>query len=85
MPVNELKSRLEIWNLPDEDKGRYNTLAGLLMAVSGRLLGLTEKIECSGWIFEIVDLDGKRIDKVLAIRSATKENETVAMAGESSN
>jgi putative hemolysin len=25
-----------------------------------------EKIECEGWLFEVVDLDGKRVDKVLA-------------------
>jgi putative hemolysin len=66
MPVNELKARLDIRQLPDEDKGRYNTVAGLLMSVSGRLPATGERIECVGWIFEVVDLDGKRIDKVLA-------------------
>lgn len=66
MPVNELKARLDIDELPDEDRGRYNTLAGLLMAVSGHLPVAGEKIDCEGWVFEVVDLDGKRIDKVLA-------------------
>ncbi len=66
MPVAELRARLDIRELPDEDKGRYNTLAGLLMAVSGRLPGTGDRIECAGWMFEVVDLDGKRIDKVLA-------------------
>ena len=66
MPVNELKARLDIDDLPDEDRGRYNTLAGLLMAVSGHLPVTGEQIACEGWLFEVVDLDGKRIDKVLA-------------------
>lgn len=66
MPVSELKARLEIRDLPEEDKGRYNTLAGLLMAVSGRLPEAGERIACGDWVFEVVDLDGKRIDKVLA-------------------
>ena len=66
MPVSELKARLDIKELPDEDKGRYNTVAGLLQSVSGRLLKTAEKVDCSGWQFEVVDLDGKRIDKVLA-------------------
>ena len=66
MPVSELKARLDIKELPDEDKGRYNTVAGLLQSVSGRLLQTTDKVECAGWLFEVVDLDGKRIDKVLA-------------------
>ena len=67
MPVSELKARLDISELPDEDKGRYNTVAGLLQSVSGRLLQITDKVECAGWQFEVVDLDGKRIDKVLAV------------------
>jgi putative hemolysin len=66
MPVSELKARLDIRDLPEEDKGRYNTLAGLLMAVSGRLPGPGERIDCGDWVFEVVDLDGRRIDKVLA-------------------
>jgi len=66
MPVSELKARLDIRELPEEDKGRYNTLAGLLMSLSGRLPGPGERIDCGDWIFEVVDLDGRRIDKVLA-------------------
>ena len=66
MPVAELKARLDIKELPDEIRGRYNTVAGLLQSVSGRLLATADKVECAGWQFEVVDLDGKRIDKVLA-------------------
>ena len=66
MPVSELKARLDIRELPEESRGRYNTVAGLLQSVSGRLLGTGEKVDCAGWRFEVVDLDGKRIDKVLA-------------------
>ncbi|MBK7051498.1 MAG: HlyC/CorC family transporter [Rhodoferax sp.] len=69
MPVSELKVRLGLDDLPEEDRGRYNTVAGLLMSVSGRLPVTGERIECSGWVFEVVDLDGKRIDKVLAFSS----------------
>jgi putative hemolysin len=66
MPVDEFKTRLGIRELPDEDRGRYNTLAGLLLAVSGHLPQVGEHIPCAGWLFEVVDLDGRRIDKVLA-------------------
>jgi putative hemolysin len=66
MPVAELKARLEIRDLPEEERGRYNTLAGLLMSVSGRLPAAGERIDCAQWRFEVVDLDGKRIDKVRA-------------------
>ncbi len=66
MPISELKARLDIRELPEEDKGRYNTLAGLLMALTGSLPVPGTRIDCGDWIFEVVDLDGRRIDKVLA-------------------
>lgn len=68
MPVGEFKARLDIDELPDEERGRYNTVAGLLMAVSGNLPAQGDKIECAGWMFEVIDLDGRRIDKMLATR-----------------
>ena len=66
IPVGELKVRLGLDDLPDEDRGRYNTVAGLLMSISGHLPLVGERIVCGDWLFEVVDLDGKRIDKVLA-------------------
>jgi putative hemolysin len=68
MPASELKVRLDIKFLPGEDKALYNTLAGLLQTVSGRLLRTGEHVDCAGWSFEVLDLDGRRIDKVLASR-----------------
>ena len=70
MPIAEFKARLDIDDLPEEDRGRYNTVAGLLMYVCGHLPVTGERIECAGWRFEVVDLDGRRIDKVLAARLA---------------
>jgi len=66
MPVSELRARLAIRSLPDEDKGRYNTVAGLLLAVSGELPSVGDRIDCAGWSFEVLVLDGRRIDRVLA-------------------
>ncbi len=68
IPVPELKDRLELKNLPDEDRGRYNTLAGMVMLLLGRLPQTTDAVEWQGWRFEVVDMDGKRIDKLLASR-----------------
>ncbi|RZL98513.1 MAG: HlyC/CorC family transporter [Variovorax sp.] len=73
MPVSELRARLAIRELPDEERGRYNTLAGLLMAVSGELPVVGERVECAGWTFEVVALDGRRIDRVLAHPGAEPE------------
>ena len=68
IPVPELKDRLEIRGLPEEDRGRYNTLAGMVMLLLGRLPRTADVVEWDGWRFEVVDLDGKRVDKVLVAR-----------------
>lgn len=65
IPVPELKDRLELKELPEEDRGRYNTLAGMIMLLLGRLPHTADAVEWAGWRFEVVDLDGKRVDKVL--------------------
>ena len=68
MPVSELKARLAIDDeLPQEGRGRYNTLGGLLMAVAGRLMSLGDTVRCAGWSFEITTMEGRRIDKVRAV------------------
>jgi len=68
IPVPELKDRLGIKSMPDEDRGRYNTLAGMVMLLLGRLPQTTDKVEWEDWCYEVVDMDGKRIDKVMATR-----------------
>jgi putative hemolysin len=65
IPATELKDRLELAELPDEDRGRYNTLAGMIMLLLGRLPRTADRVQWGGWRFEVVDLDGKRVDKVL--------------------
>ncbi len=65
IPIQELKDRLGIRAVPEED--RYHTLAGMLMVLSGRLPQTGDKAQWEGWRFEVVDMDGKRIDKVLAM------------------
>jgi putative hemolysin len=71
MPVTELKARLEIKELPDEDKGRYNTVAGLMQTVAGDLLDVGERVEVVGWCFEVKELDGRRIEQVRITPSVT--------------
>ncbi len=75
IPVPELKDRLELKDLPEEGRGRYNTLAGMIMLLLGRLPHTTDTVEWEGWRFEVVDLDGKRVDKVLASLSPTGDHD----------
>ena len=67
IPLVELKDRLALDELPEEDRGRYHTLGGMFMLLMGRLPREGDKVEWGGWRFEILDMDGKKIDKVLAI------------------
>jgi putative hemolysin len=66
--------------VPEEDRGRYHTLSGMMMLLTGRLPKVADTVDWEGWRFEIVDMDGKTIDKVLASRlpEATKSDADVA-------
>lgn len=84
IPIPELKDKL-IWkSVPEEDKSRYHTLSGLVMWLLGRLPQTGDKTTWEGWELEVVDLDGKRVDKVLATKlpeeSETPEGEPVSKA-----
>lgn len=68
IPLLELKDTLSMKTVPEEEKGRYHTLSGMVMLLLGRLPVTGDKTFWEGWSFEVVDLDGKRIDKVLAAR-----------------
>ena len=67
IPITELKDRLGLRSVPEEDKGRYHTLSGMLMLQLGRLPQTADHCDWEGWRLEVVDMDGTRIDKVLAI------------------
>ncbi len=68
IPVPELKDRLELKSVPEEERGRYHTLSGMVMWLLGRLPHTGDITVWEDWRLEVVDLDGKRIDKVLATR-----------------
>ncbi len=68
IPIQDLKDRLGLKGVPDEQKGRYNTLGGMMMWLIGSIPRTCDVVEWEGWHFEVIDLDGNRIDKVLASR-----------------
>ncbi len=76
MPVSEMKARLDIDSLPHEDRGRYNTVAGLLLAEAGQLPTVGDVIECAGWIFQVTQMEGRRIDWVSARPAPTTDAPT---------
>ena len=70
MPVDELTDRLGLRLPPSRD---YATVAGLVIAVLQHLPETGETCDIAGWRFGVVDLDGRRVDKLLASRLAETE------------
>ncbi|WP_286996952.1 MULTISPECIES: hemolysin family protein [Comamonas] len=68
IPIMELKDRLGLKTVPEEEKGRYQTLSGMLMLLTGKLPSETDKVVWESWEFEVVDMDGKIIDKIQATK-----------------
>ncbi|MBN9428647.1 MAG: HlyC/CorC family transporter [Burkholderiales bacterium] len=66
IPIPELKDRLELRTVPDEERARYQALSGMLMLMLGRMPQTGDTVVWENWRFEVVDMDGKRVDKVLA-------------------
>jgi putative hemolysin len=64
--IDELKDLLELDALPDEESGNYQTLGGMVMSYLGRIPTSGDSFHWRGWQFEVVDMDGHRVDKLLA-------------------
>lgn len=55
--------------LPEDEAGAYHTIGGFVMARLGRVPKAADRFEWGGMKFEVMDMDGRRIDKVLVIRT----------------
>ena len=65
MPADEFGELIGI-ELPS--RPNFSTVGGLVMEKMGRIPMVGETIELAGWMIEVVDLDGRRVDKVLGSR-----------------
>ena len=66
LSIQELKNKLEIEALPDEDDERYNTLGGLVMSELGELPVVGSRVLIEGWQLEVTQMDGRRVEMVRA-------------------
>jgi putative hemolysin len=85
--IDDLKELLQLDKLPGEDSGSYQTLGGLVMMQVGRVPVSGDMFETDGYRFEVVDMDGKRVDKVLVtpLPPSQAGDKTQATAGEDHN
>lgn len=65
LKIEDLRDLLQLDTLPGETEHDYQTLAGMLIAVLGHIPQVAEIYDYAGYRFEVVDLDGARVDKVL--------------------
>jgi putative hemolysin len=65
LAIEEFKEIFHLESLPGERKDAYQTLGGFVFRQMGRVPSVADRFEWKGLSFEIVDMDGKRIDKVL--------------------
>ena len=73
LSVDELKEFLNLDELPEEKLADYQTLGGFVMTSLGRIPGPADHFEWGEFIFEVVDMDGFRVDKVLVRLSGDKK------------
>ena len=66
IPIPELNDRLRLAETPEEERAGFQTLSGLVMWLLGRVPSTGDVATWHGWRLEVIDMDGKRIDKILA-------------------
>jgi len=71
MPLDEL---VDVTGIKPVDDSSIHTTAGFVIQGFGRLPNVGESFETQGWRFEVLDLDGRRVDKVLATRLAKRRS-----------
>jgi putative hemolysin len=70
-PIEDIKKTLPVDTFPEEEQGHYLTIAGLLLFVLQRIPKTGNHVQIGGLRYEVVDMDGNRIDKVLVTRVPT--------------
>lgn len=70
--VDGIKDQLNLDDLPAE--GSYHTLGGLILALLRRVPVTGDKVVFSGWLFEVIEMDGRRVTKVKASRQLVAQN-----------
>ena len=68
LPIDEMKTKLEIRHIPQEHLGNFHTVGGFVLATLGRIPRKAERFSWDDWEFEVVDVDRNRVDQVLATR-----------------
>jgi putative hemolysin len=69
--IEKLPEHLDAFDLPEGGGDEYQTVSGWLVKELGRMPRETDHVTAGEWNFEVIDMDGIRVDKVLATRKPT--------------
>ena len=72
LPIDEFLDLLNVRELPAQDVGAYQTVGGLVMTQLERVPHTGDLFDWEGWQIEVVDMDGRRVDRVLATIKPTE-------------
>ena len=67
LSIDEFKDRFDIGRLPGEDQGLYQSLAGFVTMQIGDIPSVADRFCCKDLCFEVVSIEGPRVDKVLIV------------------
>ena len=67
VPLDEVKDAIGLVSLPGEESGDFHTLGGFMMARISRVPKVADHVLVTGYRFEVVDMDGRRVDRVLIV------------------
>jgi putative hemolysin len=70
LPISDLREILDLTAAEAAEVDEFETLGGFVMGVTGRVPETGEHFEWNGWRFEVIDMDYRRVDKVLVARVA---------------
>lgn len=73
--ADDLKATLDMDELPEEEDRKYETLSGLMMSELGRIPCSGDHFQWQAYRFEVVDMDGRKVDKVLVTRIPEQKEE----------
>jgi putative hemolysin len=77
LPVEEFFELLDMEELPTEQRGNYHTVGGFIVTHLGRIPTASDHFEWRGIRFEVMDMDGNRVDKVLVVPALAKRDQSL--------
>lgn len=78
LDIEDMKDMLAIEELEDQERVHYQTVAGFVLSQFGFIPKSGDSFQVGEYLFEVVDMDGRRVDKILVTRQEAEDEKSVA-------